>query len=535
MRNRRWIIGILGAFAAACGSGTSTSDDLQGNDLTGISGVERGVHFDGQVFVSTTATDGDIEGAILKQTEVAIGSLRADEVSLSKRHTTGGVDRSSWQRRTVKIVDPATGSSTGDLLQVTYRYNDRAAVSHKHDNQSALAMTLLASDYESKFGQFGTACSEDGSLIWYWYHFRPQNSACLPLIADEARAVQAERTKLGERSDAVGPLEAKRIFVPLTVKLDPPNNPSKEFYPEYDRLLSPDKQQIVVYAFLGVDKDNKDPDDLLGREAIRFYRELLKAQPNLRPVHTEPFAMLLDVYVDGTKIQDVTYERMFKWLLDRTDYPAEVGNDPAKILALRKAALAAFAERWIYWDVPIEVTQGDSKRTVTLEIRSFFGREEGDNDVRMHAKWRFLEAFWYGDVFVYNGHSHLGYSELSTEEYSSWNFNERYQVMMIQSCISFNYYRGGYMALKPGGSRNLDTISNGLSSYIDGGGVASARFVAGLFDGKFSSYRKLLESMRVTAAWETNYEPMRVADGELDNVYDPTRTPITLKTLGPVY
>jgi hypothetical protein len=534
MGKSAWLLGMLALTLAACGQSSGGSEQ-QGSDLTGLGGVERGIHFEGEVLVPTTASDADIDSAILKQTQGAIGSLRADEVALARRHTEGGVDRASWQKTTLRVTDPATGSSSGNVLKVRYRYDDRAIVAKKHDTKSALGLTLLASDYESKFAQFGQQCSEDGSLIWYWYHFKPQNAACRTLISNEGKAVAAERLKLGEQADAIGPTEARRVFVSATAKLDPPSNPSRDFYPEYDRLFSADKKQVVVYAFLGVDKDHTNPDDYLVQEGFRFYRELLKAQPNLRPVHTEPFVMMQDVFVGGAKVQNVTYDRMFKWILDRSDYPTEVGSDANKIAELRKAVLSAFVERWIYWDVPLEVTQGDSKRTITLEIRSYFGREEGDNDVRMHAKWRFLEAFWYGDVFLYNGHSHLGYSALSTEEYGSWNFNDRYQVMMIQSCISFNYYRGGYMDLKPGGTKNLDTISNGLSSYINGSGVASARFIAGLFDGGFRSYRQLLESMRVDVGFQSGYEPLRVADGEIDNAYDPARTPMTLRALAPVY
>jgi hypothetical protein len=42
--------------------------------------------------------------------------------------------------------------------------------------------------------------------------------------------------------------------------------------------------------------------------------------------------------------------------------------------------------------------------------------------------------------------------------------------------------------------------------------------------------------MRLDMPWgERAYDPMRVVDGELDNVFSQTKTPLVVKTLPPVY
>ena len=106
---------------------------------------------------------------------------------------------------------------------------------------------------------------------------------------------------------------------------------------------------------------------------------------------------------------------------------------------------------------------------------------------------------------------------------------DRYQIMFVNSCISFIYYHQDFLAMKPGGSHNLDMMVNGLPSYVWGGGAATARLLSGLIDGTQKSYRELLTGMRLDMPWgERAYDPMRVVDGELDNVYTPAKKKILL-------
>ena len=140
---------------------------------------------------------------------------------------------------------------------------------------------------------------------------------------------------------------------------------------------------------------------------------------------------------------------------------------------------------------------------------------------------RYKRAFQEVDVFQYTGHSHLGSGPLDARNYAASDFPNRYQILMVNSCVSFNYYNT-FFEMHPGGSRNLDTVTNGLPVYLEGSGLSSARFAAAFLDGRYRSYSDVLASMRVNLPWEPNHDANRVADGEPDNEFSPTRFPITL-------
>ncbi|MGH7285800.1 MAG: hypothetical protein ACRELY_30135, partial [Polyangiaceae bacterium] len=120
--------------------------------------------------------------------------------------------------------------------------------------------------------------------------------------------------------------------------------------------------------------------------------------------------------------------------------------------------------------------------------------------------------------------------------YGPQNFNSNYQIMLVDSCISYNYYHEDFFAMKPGGSQNLDMVLNGLPAYVNDMGVATANFLDGLIDGKQHTYIDLLKGMEINEPWgEYNYDPMRVVDGELDNQFSQSSSPITVKVGAPVY
>ena len=130
-------------------------------------------------------------------------------------------------------------------------------------------------------------------------------------------------------------------------------------------------------------------------------------------------------------------------------------------------------------------------------------------------------------MFVYSGHSHLGSGPLDPSNYRASDFPNRYQIMMINSCVSFNYYNQ-FFRMHPGGTANLDTITNGIEVYLEGAGLSSARLMLSLMDGRFRNYHDILMEMRVDLPWETAHDPNRVADGELDNQFTQAAFPMTL-------
>ncbi|HRG96901.1 MAG TPA: hypothetical protein PLR99_11680 [Polyangiaceae bacterium] len=527
---------------AACSAETTGTDAENGaDDLTGTTATERGIHFQSYVYLRDGATDDEIRVAIARQVRTAIGALREPKVALNDRGARSNLDPAKWTRRTLDVVDPSNPAAAPQkVLRVTFPYDDRAVVTNKLARSSSLGITMLADDYGPHADALKQECSDDKKTDTdsLWYHFQPQSAACKARIAKEQAAVDAETRLLGRREGVVGAKEVGRWFVPVVAKLDAPKTPDKDYSPEYDRLfgLAQDKGQLVVYAFLGVDAEVSDPNDSLAKEGAKFLRTMLRAQPNFRPTKTEPYAALLDLFVDGKKLEGVTYDKLLGWIIDDTPMPAEVGADAGKKLALRKQALEKLTERWIYWDLPITVKSAAGEKNVTVQVRSYYGYEDGSAEARQHAQWRYLEAMWHGDVFLYNGHSHFGHGPLEPTLYGPQNFNDRYQIMMVNSCVSFNYYHEDFLEKKPGGSKNLDMVVNGLPSWVYDGGVAMGRLLTGLLDGKQRSYRELLESMRLDMPWgERGYDPMRVVDGELDNEFSQARTPLTVTVRPPVY
>lgn len=532
---------LVGAtFLAACGSPSAGTDDGTTDDLTGTSSAERGLHLQSYVYLPEGASDDDVRTAIARQIRTAIGALRAPKVALNDRGARSNLDPARWTRRTLDVVDPANpNAAPRKVLRVTFPYDDRTVVTNTLARSSTLPLTMLADDYFSHADVLKSECVDDKTTDTdsIWFHFQPQSAACKARIARDQAAIDAETRALKGKEGAIGPKEASRWFAPVVMKLDPPKTPDRDYSPEYDRLfgMGTDKSQLVVYAFLGVDADENDPNDSLAIEGAKFLRTMLRAQPNFRPTKTEPFALLLDFTVDGKKLEAVTYEKMFGWIIGDGVMPPEVGKDAAKILDLRKQALAKLTERWIYWDLPIHVSGKAGEKDLTVQVRSFYGYEDGSADARQHAQWRYLEAMWHGDVFLYNGHSHFGHGPLEPTLYGPQNFNDRYQIMMVNSCVSFNYYHQDFLDMKPGKSKNLDMVVNGLPSWVLDGGVAMGRFLTGLVDGAQRPYRAILESMRLDMPWgERGYDPMRVVDGELDNVFTQATTPLKLTVKPPV-
>jgi hypothetical protein len=536
------VLSLVSAALGACSAGSGAPSGTRSDDLTGISGVQRGIHFQGLVYLPTNASDADVSAAVAREVKTALGALQQPKVSLQDRGATNARSPSKWTRQTLSVVDPAsTNAAPTSLLRVTYQYDDSAVVTHDLDARSAVDFVVLADDYSQHTAKLQQDCSSNPSddPASFWYDFFPQNAPCQTDIAAELQSIQQEESALAGRTLTIGPKEAGRWFLPLTARLDPPQVPAHDYSPEYDRLfgVGTGKSQLVVYAFNGVDSDETNPDDILGQEAIRFLRTMLRGQPNFRPVNTNPFAMLEDIYVNGTKLSNVTYDEMFSWILDQTGYPQEVGTDAAAIAALRAQAMAKFTERWIYWDLPVTVKDSaGNARNVTVEVRFFYGDEASNDTAKLHAEWRYYEAFWYGDVFLYNGHSHFGNGPLDPQHYGPQNFNGNYMLMLVNSCLSYNYYHQDFFSYKPGGSQNLDMIVNGLPSYVWGGGLATANLLLGLLDGKQHTYRELLRLMEIDTPWgDHGYEPMRVADGELDNRFSQAQTPLSVTVLPPVY
>lgn len=527
------LLPLLPLTACAPASGDSSSSD---DPLTSVGGVAEQIDWDAFVYVAHDADTQTVQATIARQVKSSLGALRGRSIGIADRGALHNLDPAGFQRDTLTVADPSTGAATQTIDRVRYHYSDTALVGTTTHPGVELSFPVLFGDYTTApaAAALQPACVDeatDGDSLWY--HFSPDQSACAKLITAETQAIAADQTLLAQHSSAASQIptsDAQRRFLPVRAKLTPlAAAPTR--YPEYDRLwgFGSDRQKVIVYAFVGVESDERNSHDEGAIEYQRLIRTLRTKWPKLTVTYTQPQAMLLDFFIDGQKLDGVTFEDVQRWMIDGAGYPAQVGSDPSKIEALRQQVIDRFSERFIYWDLPVTVSEAGETRSMTVEIRTFWGQEDGDPVAKQHATWRYLEAFWYGDIFAYAGHSHFGHGPLEPTNYSGANFPDRYQVMLVNSCLSYNYYDLDFIQMHPEGSRDLEVVMNGLPAWWNGMGESTGNYIIALLDGTGKSYADLLSAMKIDDPWgQPGYEPMRGVNGELDNVYDPKVTPITV-------
>ncbi len=490
------------------------------DEITSVEGSEFVIEYDSFVYVPAGADQGQVRWQIQRQLKSSLGALRERGIAVLDRDAEDNLDPAGWVRTPLAVVE-ANGVLAESIERVTFHYRDTALVGNDEIPSGPIQLPLLFGDYAARRDELVPDCSDDADAAAdsLWYHYHPGRWACRYKISVERDAINAAAGDLDDANTQVSRIDVERRFVTTLATLTPVDDPP-ETYPEYDRLWgfsgNTSRTKLVVYAFFGVDRDEADPRDYGMRELMRFQRTLLERFPELRVTHTEPFSFVLDFYLDGQKLEGVTFVDVQRWILDDSGFPAEADTASERD-ALKQQVVERFSERWIYWQLPVTVTLDGASRDMTVEIRSFYGYEDGSWDVRQRATWRYLEAFWHGDVFAYTGHSHFGHGPLAPFYYRADNFPWRYQVMLVNSCLSFNYYDQDFIDVHPGGSDNLDIVTNGLAAYWHGMGEASAKYVIGLVDGENKSWRQLLESMRVDLPWEYGYDPMRAVNGETGN------------------
>ncbi|HTM19670.1 MAG TPA: hypothetical protein VL172_04155 [Kofleriaceae bacterium] len=524
-------------LAFACLALTCASacvDDLDGRSagdpLSSAEGVQFTIEWDGYVYVPRGADDGTVKWHMQRQIKSALGALREAGIGIADRDAQRFLGANPVARTPLTVVDG--GATVAEIDRVTYHYRDTALVDKDLIPTGPFDLTLLFGDYPARRGELVPACSDDpaAEADSLWYHFSPRRWDCRSKITAENAAIGAATSALASTATQIARADYERRFLPSRAVLTPVTG-APELYPEYDKLWGfagdPARTMVVVYSFFGVDSDESNAQDSGLREYLRFERTLRARFPGLHVTYTAPQAMLLDFWIDGQKLPGITFDMVERWILDRTGWPAAVGSDAGKRAELERQVIDRFSERWIYWQLPVQVTDGSTARRMTIELRTFHGLEDGSSDIRLHARWRYLEAFWHGDVFTYTGHSHFGHGPLEPWDYSGSNFPDRYQVLLFNSCLSFNYYDQDFLDMHPGGSQQLDVVVNGLAAYWEGMGQATANLVLSLIDGEDKTWRQVLRAMRVDLPWQAGYDPMRAVNGELDNQWTASR-PLTV-------
>ena len=522
-------------LASACGRQLAPLDFTQPSRsqllITSTSGLERSIHLHSYIYQPIDANEATTKVAIAHQLRTVVGPLRAKRVAIDHRDPMQGVTI-EWKSKEVLTVRNADHPAQ-TVQRIHFRYDGRAVVSNELKDVNSIDVTLLMGAYETRGTPFFLECADVPFTDTLWYYFEPERPSCRLIINAEQRLI-AEAENRPHTHDPVGTvstLEVERLFQNVSAQLGPVVTDEHQHSPEYQRIFGNEnnRSKVVFYFISGSDDGMNFSNDRYFTEYLGALREISQAHPQLLAKQISDDKPFLDIGLDGTPIAGLTYQDLFNWLLDNRGFPISIGSNRASMDSLRTMARDKFVGKWIYWSFPIEVTdysRGESRiRKMDLEIRSYYGDEAGRIGVEDEAQLRYQEAFREGDVIIYNGHSHLGAGAFDPSRFRPENFDTHYQLLFFNSCSSFQYFNNEFMKLKPGGSQNLDVITNGLETAISHSGRAIASFAEGLL--KMQDFRSLLTSMRQAEGGES--DGMRIVDGDLDNVFAPRRFPIAVK------
>jgi hypothetical protein len=495
-------------------------------ELTSNTALARTLKFQGRVYVSSTASDYTIIAAVKKQTQSAFGALREANIGVNSRELSN-VDSNTFVKRNVTVVDGTTKTA---MLEVTYTYTDNAVVPKTMSRRSAISLGLLNGYYQSQSSRILTECTSNDSHARefqssIWYVFNPSLSSCKSAMSKEQQAIDAARKTLSDPANEVVKIEANRLYIPMTARLSRAATSTKISYPEYDRLYAGgvQKGKLVIGMVNGMMADwaAGETHDTIDDDGYKMWFQgldaIFRARPEFKLASIEGVSSLT-VTVNG-KAYSPTITDVINMEVRGTGFPAGITYSDRR--ALRVAIGDKLAKRWVSFEAPVNVTLGGVTSPVTIVLNTYFGAE---SDPTPHKR-----AIKTSDVFVYNGHSYIGYGPLDPSNFRATDFPASYQILFINGCVSYNYYEKDYVPLKTGGTRNLDLVTNGLESWVNGSGPAMGRFVGALIDGKQNSYTQLLKSAEFSGyGYSWGQDALRVVDGELDNLYSPASKPIVV-------
>lgn len=212
----------------------------------------------------------------------------------------------------------------------------------------------------------------------------------------------------------------------FTVKVTQYAN-TKETYPEYERLIN-EAGEIPVHILIGMDNPFKSTDPSRSDDiAVKTYN----------------------------KLSDLLSQRGYtsrKW--SEEEIKKFMQNSSNKI-----PAVTTFTKEF---------------PRATMKVRLFFGPSGEMQSKPFH--YFFKDALEKASVMVYAGHSGLGEYVAPQSIAKSLGASlkppkDRYQIWFFNSCSSYPYFNRDYFDLKmtsedPEGTKNLDIITNGLSTYF---------------------------------------------------------------------
>jgi hypothetical protein len=511
----------LATSAFAC-STEQADDSGQEDDLTSNTALARDLSFQGKVYVRKGASDSEITSAVRAQTQTGFGALRTINISVNSRELKG-VDPSTFKKRDVTVIDPSKSLDNGTAMtEVLYTYKDNAVVAKSYARKTSVPLAVMNPSYRNQTQRILTECTKNDSEAQefsgqIWYVFEPSVSQCKTAMKAEQDKVTADRAKLKKPNDQVTQSEVDRLYIPVTARLGADKTNKGNSYPEYDRLyaggVEPGKLVVgLVYGMIDHERSGGPETDYNFSEYMSTIREIMTELPQLKITSVEGGGDLSSVKLASGK----TVPLKLADIVALTDW----GGGPANLTSaerdeVKKLVGQALYLHWVTMEAPVSVKVGDQpEKQSTVKIIGYFGAESGSAPHKYGIK--------NSDVFLYNGHSYIGYGPLDPSNFTAADFPKSYQILFIDGCVSYNYYEADYIPLKDGGTKNLDLITNGIEAPSYRSGYALGRFVATLVNGKQASYRDLLSAASAT-------DPLRVVDGENDNKYDPARTPITIR------
>lgn len=511
------------ALSAAALGGCSSTNAVTGpdDDLTSLTARSRRLTFSGYVFVEPGASDDAILREVQRQTQTAFGALRTSEIAVNSRELKD-VDPATFRKKEVDVIDTDDAAAEpAKMLRVSYRYSDNAVVPISMSRRSAISIAVMGRDYRAQTSRVLEECTPNDShardfQTSLWYIFDPSSSRCRSAIAAEQEQIDAAREKVPAGGDAVPLVEVNRLYLPVTARLGADRTNRGDSYPEYDRLyaggIEPDTLIVgMVNGFIG--HDAEDHTDFGYGEWMTQLREAMAGHPDFDLVRSDPEVDLRTFDIGDKHLENVSIAQIFDWNRGWSATRPD-GFSSAEFEELKAEIGRRVIRHWLTFESKVNVQIGDAPaKEVTLRIQTYFG---AGRDSTPHKR-----AIKTSDIFLYNGHSYIGYGPLDPSRFAPEDFPTSYQILFVDGCVSYNYYERDYIPLKEGGTQNLDLITNGLEAPAWRSGEALGRFTQLLIDGKSHSYLELLEVARAT-------DELRVVDGELDNAYSPAETPITM-------
>ena len=518
------LVGLL-ATTAACSADTANDEGVEGteDDLTSITARSRSLTFAGTVYVEAGSSDSAILAAVRSQSQTGFGPMRTSDIAVNSRELKE-VDPSTFVKRTVKVVDPNVAGDRGkDMLEVRYTYKDNAVVGLKYARRTVVPLALLSPNYRSQLERILRECTPNDEhsrefLSSAWYVFEPSVPSCQEAMKIEQQKITADRAKLTDPRTMVAKSDAERLYLPIQAKLGADKTNRGASYPEYARLykggVKANKVVIsLVYGNIDHDNANGPSGDFNWGELMTTLQEVMDAGGELKavPVTGQPAVDLAHfTLASGKKVDNASFKDLIGLHTGRSSLQLSY----AEKQDLEKQFATKINTHWIAAERTVSVKTGNEPaRDVGVQFLVYFGAGSDSAPHKFATK--------NSDVFLYNGHSYIGFGPLDPRNFSAADFPSSYQIMWVDGCVSYNYYEKDYIPLKQGGTQNLDIITNGVEAPSWRSGHAMGQWLVKLLDGKGSSYKDLL-----IAAEDT--EALRVVDGELDNEFTPARFPMTV-------